>query len=183
LSRYREEVYDRNREFEPIFVGPGSVTPLLDLAEAKKDPIWAAFCAAMHCRGPLGITAAAVAIEAGAELPADARRCTLQLIIAGMEKDQMQEIQNRVSEPIKHELSEYERQGAWYLNGVAKGVAEGVAKGFQRALLNVLAVRGLDPDAEQRARIEACDDADQLLRWHERAMQAASVAAIFDIDP
>lgn len=172
LSRYRTEVYDRNRELEPIFVGPGSVTPLLDLAEAKKDPIWAAFCAAMHCRGPLGIAAAAVAIEAGASLPADARRCTLQLITAGMEENQMQEIQNRVSEPIQDELSEYEREGAWYQRGLAKGL--------RTALLHTLTLRGLAPAAEQLARIEACRDTKQIQRWVEQALRAASLAEVFD---
>jgi hypothetical protein len=174
LSRYREEVYDRNRELEPIFVGPGSVTPVLDLAEAKKDPIWAAFCAAMHCRGPLGIAAAAVAIEAGASLPADARRCTLQLIIAGMKKNQMQDIHKQMPEPIKHELSEYEREGAWYVHGVEVGL--------QRALLATLAVRGLDPDDEQRARIDASEDTEQLQRWIERAALATSLAEVFVVD-
>ncbi len=178
LDRYREEVYDRNRELEPILVGAGSVTPVLDLAEAKADPIWAAFCAAMHCRGPLGIAAALVAIEAGAELPADVRRCTLDLIIAGMKDQQMRELYDRLPDASHDGLSEYEREGAWYQHGLATGVA----KGLQTALLTTLTARGLELDAEQRARIDACLDVDQLQRWLDQGLRATCVAEVFAAD-
>ncbi|MFV8750512.1 hypothetical protein ACNOYE_08160 [Nannocystaceae bacterium ST9] len=171
LVRYREEVYTHNRELQPIFVGPGSVSPVLDLAEAQADPIWAAFCAAMHCRGPLGLAAAEIAIRAGAELPADARRCTLQLLAAGMKKGQMQEILNRASKTTKVELTEYEREGAWYLHGLEDGL--------RSALFITMSIRDLVPDLELRARIEACDDAEQLQCWVERASRASTLAEVF----
>ncbi len=62
----------------------------------------------------------------------------------------------------------------------AQGYAEGQHVGaleMARALLRqTLARHGLHTTARQEAAIDACENLDQLVRWHERALTASSVA-------
>jgi hypothetical protein len=128
--------------------------------------------------GPFAFRAAVIALHACDRLPADQRRCTFELIGAGLPRKIMQEVMREVPERIKHELSEYERQGAWYQDGLDDGRTEG-----QRAmLLLLLDNRGIALDPEHTTRLETCSDPEQIRRWFERALAATSVADIFTTD-
>ncbi len=63
--------------------------------------------------------------------------------------------------------------------GRADGEARGRAEGAKRALLTVLAARGLALSPEQRAQIETCIDMPTLDQWLERAVSAVSVDDLF----
>jgi hypothetical protein len=56
---------------------------------------------------------------------------------------------------------------------------EGFCEGRRWALHEVLAVRGLDLDAQRRARIQACADPEMLTEWLCRALTATNAAEIF----
>jgi hypothetical protein len=64
--------------------------------------------------------------------------------------------------------------------GRAEGEAEGRAKGEAKAVLRVLAARGVEVPEEARVRISACADLRQLDAWLDRAVVARSVAELFD---
>ncbi len=70
----------------------------------------------------------------------------------------------------------YER---WHTKIRAEGEAIGRAEGEARALLAVLAARGLKPSEEQLARISACRDLEQLESWVHRAVTAANTDDVF----
>jgi predicted transposase/invertase (TIGR01784 family) len=63
---------------------------------------------------------------------------------------------------------------AKWAEGKAEGFAEGQAAGQARAILALLAARGLSVTDQTRARIEACQDAVTLDRWIVRAATAIS---------
>ncbi|MEW2356722.1 hypothetical protein [Spirillospora sp. NPDC029432] len=73
----------------------------------------------------------------------------------------------------------YELQSEFALHYAAIGKAEGVAEGEARAILKILAARGLEPSDEERARIRSCSDEEQLDVWLGRAVSAGSVAEVF----
>jgi hypothetical protein len=50
----------------------------------------------------------------------------------------------------------------------------------KQALVTFLRARGLEPTAQQMARIRASQDAEELRRWLSRAVHAPSVAAVLD---
>lgn len=177
LARFAS-VFPLNPELRPILVGPGSVTTVLDADIADANPAWAALCAALHARGPLAKPAAIVALQACTSLPADSRRCTFDLVSAGLPKDVMDQVKQEVPPATKQRLSEYEREGAWFLDGLE----EGEAKGLRSSLLLLLASRSLPLDPDQRARIDTCTDLDQLQRWFERALRATRLAEILTPD-
>ena len=57
---------------------------------------------------------------------------------------------------------------------------DGALKARRQDVLECLEVRELDLTPEFRERIESCDDAEQLSRWHRRAITAETVDAVFD---
>jgi hypothetical protein len=48
-------------------------------------------------------------------------------------------------------------------------------------LLTVLGARGLTVDAETHARIVGCTDLGQLQQWIARAVNASSIAEVFEV--
>jgi hypothetical protein len=61
-----------------------------------------------------------------------------------------------------------------------RGKDEGRAEGEAKAVLRVLAARGVEVPEEARVRISACADLRQLDAWLDRAVVATSVAELFD---
>jgi len=57
---------------------------------------------------------------------------------------------------------------------------EGVDKRAKQVLLTFLRARGLEPTAQQMARIRASQDTAEIRRWLGRAVDAPSVAAVLD---
>jgi hypothetical protein len=58
-------------------------------------------------------------------------------------------------------------------------LAEGEAKGEARAILRVLAARGLEVPAKVREQVLSCTDTSQLETWTDRAAIAVSVEEVF----
>ena len=64
--------------------------------------------------------------------------------------------------------------------GLAKGRAEGRAEGRAMAVLDLLAVRGVNVSPEARQRILSCTDMLTLGRWLERAMKATHITQVLE---
>jgi hypothetical protein len=160
--------------------------PILDLGRALANPAWAALTAALHARGPHARAAAEIVIQACDSLPAEDRRCYLRLVFAGLEKDIVNAIKPSIPESVKWELTEYERQGGWFQNGLEEGRAEGLEEGREegliegqrKALFVAIESRGFALTQEQRGTIEACDDEQQLDRWLRRLFHVDTPEAL-----
>lgn len=78
-----------------------------------------------------------------------------------------------------------EREGyrtEWLQESYLRGKAEGEAEGIRKALVRVLARRGLAPNAQLHARIEAENDGERLQRWLDAASTATSISEVFSDD-
>lgn len=73
-----------------------------------------------------------------------------------------------------------EYQGRIARKYVAEGRAEGRAEEAARLVLTVLTARGLELSADQRARVAACRDLDQLEAWVRQAVTATSTDELFE---
>lgn len=60
--------------------------------------------------------------------------------------------------------------------GMAAGREQGLAAGLKQALREVLSARGLGLDADQRRRLEACDEPQRLQAWLTRAATATDLS-------
>jgi hypothetical protein len=66
--------------------------------------------------------------------------------------------------------------------GLAQGRAQGLAQAKAEAIIKILNSRGLRLDDRNRGRLAACTDLDQLDRWFDLALTAASVDEVFAPD-
>jgi predicted transposase/invertase (TIGR01784 family) len=71
-----------------------------------------------------------------------------------------------------------ERWAQGHTKGKAEGLAAGEAAGLVKAVLAVLAARGISVSPEVRAHVEACKDAATLDLWIARAATAASAEEV-----
>ena len=63
--------------------------------------------------------------------------------------------------------------------GREEGRREGERHWVRKAVLNILTARSIETTAEQRTRIETCEDLDQLETWLIAAATAASSDEVF----
>ena len=61
-------------------------------------------------------------------------------------------------------------------DGLQLGERQGLVKGQRKALLHLLDLRGVATTPEQRARINACEDLDQLNAWFAQALHCQTAA-------
>jgi predicted transposase YdaD len=101
------------------------------------------------------------------------------LILASLSKAARKVVQ------MQHEMPRYfdEAQRKLYESALAEGKAEGKAEGQAKALLTILAQRGLKVTAEQRRCIVDCTELATLERWLGRALLVRSVAELLVSKP
>jgi hypothetical protein len=183
---------------QPVVLGPDEVPPITDPEQVARWPEVAALSVMMHGRRREVIEALATGLEL---LKPDDASCLVEYAfrMAGVEaKKYMEEIMSRTTWPvyspfakehfgrgkeegrtegIKEGLKEGIEEGR--KEGIKEGIREGVAVGEAKAVLTVLATRGIEVPEKMRARIEACTDLPQLEKWLGRAVTAASAADLF----
>lgn len=163
--------------FTPLVLSPGLVPTITDPEEAARTPELTILSALAHGSGPNGSAVLKALISAFETL--DEPYATLYSDVVHRSLPQAA---RHLMEAIMTTTS-YEYQSPFVrrfvMQGRAEGRAEGEAKGEARALLTVLAARGLEVSDDARARIDGCDDADQLNLWISRAATAESVDDVF----
>jgi hypothetical protein len=102
----------------------------------------------------------------------DADRSRLMTIMLRLSSDAARQILEAMMT-----TSEYEKTLAERIHD--QGMAEGEAKGEAKALLRLLAARGLAPSEAQRNQVTTCTDSVQLDLWFDRAVTAATAAEVF----
>jgi hypothetical protein len=150
-------------------IGPEAVPEITEAEQATRNPSLAMLSVMAHGQGDPATavriaTAAAAAIQA---LPEDRR-----LLYSALIETALSEAARKAFEMLPETqqfLSESQRRS------FAKGRAEGKAE----AVLRILGKRALLVSDEQRRRILACGDADELDRWLDRALTAAAADELF----
>ncbi len=171
-------------EAQPIDLGPGSVfrpqvihperiPKIVDAHEAARDPQLAALSVIAHGKGDpdVAVRIALALGEAIEALPGTEHSLYSHLIDNALSDDAKEKIK-MMPEPPKYFSETFRR--SWE-QGVAAGKAEGEAEGEARALLRILAQRGLPVSEDQRRRIQECTDIATLDGWLDRALLVASV--------
>src|SRR5262249_10982282 len=132
-----------------------------------------------HGETEQGASIAAVVVPALQELDDDR---------AGLYYDLVYNSLNAAARRALEAMMGYEYQSDFAKKDVAQGRAEGRAEGLTeglteeaaRNLLTVLRARGLAVSEAARERILSQKDPERLERWLEKAVAAASVAAVLD---
>jgi hypothetical protein len=106
----------------------------------------------------------------------DADRSRLMTIMLRLASDAARQILEAMMT-----TSEYEKTLAERIHdqGMAEGEARGEARGEAKAVLRLLAARGLVVSDAQRERVASCTDSAQLDLWFDRAITASTAAEVF----
>jgi hypothetical protein len=159
--------------FQPHVIGPEQVPQVTESDQAERDLPVAALSVTAHGKGD---PATAVKIALALARAAKVRDNENLLLYLGL-------IENALSAAAKEILSmmpdapKYfsESQRRSYDKGAAHGKIEGMVEAAAKAVLRVLARRGLRVSDDQASRIRACTDLETLDRWLDSALSVASV--------
>ena len=155
--------------FTPVVFGPDRIPVVTSAAEATRQPELAVLSALAHGREPRAIEIGRAALAAAARLDDERRTLYTDLVLyalAGAARETLE---------IEMNLSNYEFKSDFFKRKLAEGEARAEARGEARAVLTLLAARGLTIAEDVRARILSCTDLATLDRWVARA--AAAVTA------
>lgn len=154
--------------FTPWVLGPGVVPRVEDPAQAEIVPELAVLSAIAYGQDPTSLNVITAALTAVSTLDESRAALYADLVMASIGEAVAKELEAMVA------TGKYELQSEFAKKYFAQGEAEGEAKGRAAMLLRVLDRRGLAVSNEQRALIEACQDAARIERWLDRALEATS---------
>jgi hypothetical protein len=149
----------------PLVLGPEEV-PVLTVAEDTAAPELAVVSAAVHGAGPEGAKVFSAMLESFEKIEPQQARSYIDEVLAVLP-----EAARKLLEAI------VETRNREYKSDFARGYE---ARGEAKAVLAVLATRGIDVPEEARVRISECTDLELLESWVPRAVTAASVDELFD---
>lgn len=158
----------------PLVLGPDRIPPVTDLSQARRCPELAVLSAMTHCATHPERDQIYHALLVGLE-GVDDDQATLyhDVLMAVLPEAARRHLEDLMSTGLREYQSEFARKY------VGQGLTEGEAKGEAKALLTVLATRGIDVPDEVRERITGCMDLDQLETWISRAVTATSIDEVF----
>ncbi|MEU9867515.1 hypothetical protein AB0C87_06660 [Actinomadura sp. NPDC048021] len=154
---------------KPLTVHPEMLPPITDPDHARRLPELAVLSAPAHADGPQSEAVLRGLSAAIGSLTGDTGALYHDYVMSRFSDAARKLMEDMVK------LDNYEWQSEFALTHRAEGRTEGEAK----ALLLMLAARGLDVSEDVRARVEACTDPEQIERWIQRAVSADSAEDLF----
>ena len=169
----------------PLVLGPQGVPLVTDPQKAQRFPELAVMSVMAHGRGDVQTAVKIATLAAQAANAAETLDTDMQALYLDLIETALGEAARKAFEMIPET---YKFQGPTYLKGRTEGHTEGrtegrtegQALGEAQAVLTVLEARGLAPTAEQRQRILACTDLEQLNTWVRKAVTLADVEELFE---
>jgi hypothetical protein len=153
-----------------------AIDALLD--DAAPELAFFAVWAVRARRGPRARQVVARAAELVERMPEALREGAVRAILSVLRGPLLAYLEEITMNPDQFPETRAARRFRLLFEGLGKEQHKREAK--REALLTVLATRGLAPSDEERAAIEACEDAKTLDRWIERAVTAGSVAEVLN---
>jgi hypothetical protein len=153
----------------PLVIGPDAIPVITDTEEARERPELALLSVQAHGKTELGFEVGRAALLAADGLEDDRRMLYCELVRWAVHEAahrQMEDLMRLADIGIRNEeMRKY----------FDRGMAEGEAK----ALLRILAARGLEVTESQRTQILQCTDPDTLGRWLDRAVTVRLTDELF----
>jgi hypothetical protein len=195
VRRRARELFEHEPELVPLIVEPDLIPQIVDFSQARREPELAILSAVMHARSETAVACGRAAMVAVFAVPREHQQCYLDLVSACLTEDQMAEAAQQLPPEVEYELSQMELESYAYAKGrkdgrktgVEEGREEGTREALQAACTALLArlcatltERGIELDWAARARLDRCQDLEQLSIWLVRAATATSADDLFD---
>ena len=163
----------------PLVMGPDDVPVMTGPEATESAPELAVMSAVVHGAGPEGPKVLATMLEEMEKIEPELAQGYIDEVLAVLPETASELLEAMILDTKAHEYkSDFARR--YYGQGKAEGKAEGEAEGEAKAVLTVLAARGIDVSERDRARITECADTGRLEVWLRRAVTAGSVEDLFD---
>jgi hypothetical protein len=176
---------------QPLVLGPATLPVVTDPAIAEKEVELSILSAMAHGNGPRGLAVLEAAFGALGCLDEEHAAVYFQIIWDILREPMKRALEKLVMErqtqgkptfpPFAQELMErFFRHGELkgLHEGRLEGKLEGKLEGLREALLRLVARAGIALTEEDRARIQACDDAATLDRWIDNVLGAKTAADV-----
>jgi hypothetical protein len=152
----------------PVVLGPRQTPMVVDVKHARRHPLLAVISACVHGREdrPAVFTALLAALDS---IEPDRAKMYIGVVFSVLPPARRARLEEFMTTAAEQRTSDFARE---YMS---KTWAKGEAMGEAKALLKVLAARGVDVPDPVRAEIMACTDTDQLDAWIDRAATAQSI--------
>jgi hypothetical protein len=152
----------------PVVLGPRQTPMVVDVKHARRHPLLAVISACVHGRGdrPAVFSALLAALDS---IEPDRAKMYIGVVFSVLPPARRARLEEFMTTAAEQRTSDFARE---YMS---KTWAKGEAMGEAKALLKVLAARGVDVPDPVRAEIMACTDTDQLDAWIDRAATAQSI--------
>ncbi|NGO66921.1 hypothetical protein [Streptomyces boncukensis] len=162
----------------PLVLGPGNVPVIRDAGRAARDLALATFSAITHARDADAAAILEALATALGEVDDESAEYFTELLEIGLAGSPAGDVwrdmaRSGVFFPGRGTLVE-----EYYLKGAAATRVEERS----RMILRILDHRGIPVPDDVRERIRACDDADMLDRWADRALDVAAAGELFAED-
>lgn len=167
--------------FRPLVLGPNVVPLVTDVDTARGAPELAVLSAQAHGREARGLEVGLASLQAIAELVDDRGMLYCDLILQALNDNARRTLEALMQSRAYTYQSDFARK--YVAEGEAKGEAKGRAEGEAKALLTILATRGLEVSERQRQTIQQCADLAVLDTWLRRAVTAKSTAEVLSPIP
>lgn len=174
--------------FTPLVLGPEATPVVTDVALARQAPELALLSVQAHGMTQHGYGVGRAALLAADGLDAETSVLyfdLIQLAVSEAIRRQLERLMNIENYEFRSDFAKKylakgraEGRAEGQAEGRAEGQAEGRTEGQAKALLRVLAARGLEVSESHRARILQCGDSNVLDRWLDRAVAIDSVDEI-----
>jgi hypothetical protein len=160
----------------PLVLGPQAVPVVREVADAERSPELAVLSVMLHGHGSDALAVAEAALAGARNLDDERSKLYADLVLASVDEAARAILEALMASGNYEYQSDFARRymAQGKAEGIAEGKAEGRAEGAARAILAVLAARGLDVPDEVRACITACTELARLDAWLARAVTATS---------
>lgn len=162
---------------EPVVVGPDAVPPVVDPAEAARQPSLAVLSCLAYSDTDGVDPVLRATLEALNTIDRDDARRYHDVLRAVLSKSTLVRMEQLMLDDKYTFKSDFALMHI--AQGRAEGRAEGLAEGEAKAVLAVLKARGLKVSRTIRQRVLGCRDVEQLKAWVERAVTAERASDVF----
>lgn len=162
----------------PLVAGPAGVPIVADAEHARDAPELAVLSAMTHGGDPDADTVLEALLTALTAVDEHHAGVYLDVVLAALPAAARTRLEALMTAGTYEYQSDFARR--YVHQGRAEGEAKGEAKGEARAVLAVLAARGVDVPDDARDRITDCTDLDQLDLWIRRAVTVDSIKELFE---
>lgn len=157
----------------PLVLGPAQVPVVTDPIEASRLPELAVLSAIAHGGAKQHEKVLEALLAALSSIDDDQAHLYADVVLAALPRAARAHLEALMKSGTYEYQSDFARR--YYGEGKAQGTAEGEAK----AVLAVLAARGITVPDDIRQRINECTDLEQLETWVRRAATADSIYDVF----